>query len=227
MEAAHLTSQAQDAALWWPTTKDNGASAVNKVLGWIGYGYDFDTHYKKIEDNLNKINSEENVVAYLRKHYPSATDDELKAVAPLYIAESKDSFEKGASRFGWSAFEGATLFVGAGLSKIKTGKDAITKSVNTSAKTLTGSKGNPLNVIDGTNKPALINNRTYSGHSLDRMQRQGITPTVVENTIRPMNAVVGKRPGTAAYYDRVNHITVITDTKTGAVITVGYGKIKQ
>ncbi|WP_236127735.1 hypothetical protein [Cedecea colo] len=96
-----------------------------------------------------------------------------------------------------------------------------------SAKTPTGSKGNPLNVIDGSNKPAIINNRDYSSHSLDRMQRQGITPTAVENTIRPENAVVGKRPGTTAYYDVKNNITVITDTKSGTVVTVDYGKIKQ
>ncbi|HHN8460651.1 TPA: hemagglutinin repeat-containing protein [Morganella morganii] len=96
-----------------------------------------------------------------------------------------------------------------------------------SARTPTGSKGNPLNIIDGSNKPTIINNRNYSSHSLDRMQRQGITPTAVENTIRPENAVVGKRPGTTAYYDKDNHITVITDTKTDTVITVDYGKIKQ
>ncbi|MDU4176860.1 MAG: VENN motif pre-toxin domain-containing protein, partial [Serratia liquefaciens] len=96
-----------------------------------------------------------------------------------------------------------------------------------SAKTPTGSKGNPLNVIDGSNKPTIINSRDYSSHSLDRMQRQGITPTSVENAIRPENAVVGKRPGTTAYYDGKNNITVITDTKSGTVVTVDYGKIKQ
>ncbi|MBV5097335.1 hypothetical protein JZ788_16795, partial [Enterobacteriaceae bacterium YMB-R21] len=96
-----------------------------------------------------------------------------------------------------------------------------------SAKTPTGSKGNPLNVIDGQNKPSMIENRDYSGHSLDRMQRQGITPTTVENAIRPENAIQGKRPGTTAYYDSKNNITVITDTKTGTVVTVDFGRIKQ
>lgn len=100
-------------------------------------------------------------------------------------------------------------------------------SAEISAKTPTGSKGNPLNVIDGSNKPAIINNRNYTSHSLDRMQRQGITPTSVENVIRPENAVVGKRPGKTAYYDGKNNITVITDSKSGTVLTVDYGKIKQ
>jgi len=96
-----------------------------------------------------------------------------------------------------------------------------------SAKTPIGSKGNPLNVIDGQNKPSIIGNRHYSGHSLDRMQKQGITPTTVENAMRPENVIQGKRPGTTAYYDSKNNITVIADTKTGTVVTVDFGRIKQ
>jgi len=111
---------------------------------------------------------------------------------------------------------------------VETASKLINKASNEiSAKTPTGSKGNPLNVIDGQNKPVIIRNRDYSGHSLDRMQRQGITPTTVENAIRPENAVVGKRLGTTAYYDSKNNITVITDTKTGTVVTVDFGMIKQ
>ncbi|WP_409075532.1 DUF4258 domain-containing protein [Pantoea sp. C3] len=96
-----------------------------------------------------------------------------------------------------------------------------------SEKTPTGSKGNPLNIIDGKNKPVMIGNLDYSGHSLDRMQKQNITLTTVENAIRPENAIQGKRPATTAYYDSKNNITVITDTKTGTVVTVDFGRIKQ
>ncbi|HHG9984187.1 TPA: VENN motif pre-toxin domain-containing protein, partial [Yersinia enterocolitica] len=57
-----------------------------------------------------------------------------------------------------------------------------------SAKTPTGSKGNVLKVQDGSNRPTTINDRQFSGHALDRMQKQGITPTVVEGAIVPGNA---------------------------------------
>ncbi|WP_429072676.1 DUF637 domain-containing protein [Aeromonas veronii] len=96
-----------------------------------------------------------------------------------------------------------------------------------SAKTPTGSKGRPLEVRDGTNSPSIIDARNYSGHALDRMQKQGITPTVVDNVMKPENAILGKRPGTTAYYDAANNITVIADSKTGTVVTVDFGKIKQ
>ena len=53
-----------------------------------------------------------------------------------------------------------------------------------------GSKSNPM--IQPSNpsyqpvrdQPGTISNREYSGHALDRMQDRGITPSVVENTIK-------------------------------------------
>jgi hypothetical protein len=93
--------------------------------------------------------------------------------------------------------------------------------------TPTGSRGNRLDVTDGSNVPSTIGNLQYSGHALDRMQTQGITPSVVENAIIPGNAIPGKFPGTTAYYDSINRLTVITDTKSGKIITIDYGRIKQ
>ncbi|MDM1545850.1 VENN motif pre-toxin domain-containing protein [Ignatzschineria indica] len=101
------------------------------------------------------------------------------------------------------------------------GKEEVGKETNdVSASTPTGSKGNVLNIPDGINKPTTINDRQFSGHALDRMQRQGITPSTVESAINSQNAVVGKIPGTTAYHDKVNNITVITDTKSGRVGSV-------
>ncbi len=92
------------------------------------------------------------------------------------------------------------------------------------AATPVGRKGNPLTVRPGTNQPTTINGREFSGHALDRMQEKGIPPSVVENTIQQGQSVPGKVPGTTAYYDPVNDMTVITDSKSGRVITVGFGK---
>ncbi|MFI7974628.1 VENN motif pre-toxin domain-containing protein, partial [Serratia marcescens] len=53
-----------------------------------------------------------------------------------------------------------------------------------------GSKRNPMNQPSNPsyqpvrNQPGTIRNREYSGHALDRMQDRGITPSVVENTIK-------------------------------------------
>jgi len=51
-------------------------------------------------------------------------------------------------------------------------------------------------------------------------------PSVVENATRG-TAIRGKRPGTTAYYDADNNITVITDSASGRVVTADYGKIRQ
>jgi hypothetical protein len=91
--------------------------------------------------------------------------------------------------------------------------------------TPTGSKGNPLRT-NTLNSSGVVDGREYSGHAFDRMQQQGIMPSVVENATRGP-AIPGKVPGTTAYYDSANNITVITDTATGRVVTADYGKIRQ
>ncbi|MEV5595680.1 pre-toxin TG domain-containing protein [Streptomyces sp. NPDC052496] len=77
------------------------------------------------------------------------------------------------------------------------------------------------------NSPTRIGGRSYTGHALDRMQGRGIMPSVVEDTIRNGETVPGKRANTSAHYNYTDGITVITDTKTGDVITVAGGIIKQ
>ncbi len=46
-----------------------------------------------------------------------------------------------------------------------------------------GRLGSALEVTPGTNAPATIGGRLYTGHALDRMQGRGLTPAVVEDTI--------------------------------------------
>lgn len=97
------------------------------------------------------------------------------------------------------------------------------------ASTPTGSKGDNLFIPDPKNPintPTNIGGRDFSGHALDNMQSQGITPSAVENAINPANAMKGKAMGTTAYYDSVNDITVIKND-AGKIVTVDRGFIKQ
>ena len=94
-----------------------------------------------------------------------------------------------------------------------------------SAATPIGAKGRLLTVPDGTNAPATIGGREFSGHAVDRMQSQGMMPSAVENTIQGNSA--GKEAGTTAHYDPVNNITVITNSESGRVVTSDYGYINQ
>jgi hypothetical protein len=97
----------------------------------------------------------------------------------------------------------------------------------TPATTPVGSQGSRLTVPDGANPGGSVAGRDFSGHAFDRMQSQGIPPSVVENTIKSGQSIPGKVPGTTAFYDPVNNVTVITDTASGRVVTVDYGQIKQ
>ncbi|WP_405806208.1 DUF6531 domain-containing protein [Streptomyces sp. NBC_01187] len=102
----------------------------------------------------------------------------------------------------------------------------------TSPRTPTGRRGTQFDVAlpngrTASNSPGTINGRDYSGHAFDRMQKQGIMPSVVEHAITPSNMVIGKRAGTTAYHDQLNNLTIITDSTTGRVITADYGIIRQ
>ncbi len=93
--------------------------------------------------------------------------------------------------------------------------------------TPTGQAGSPMTVKPGTNSPSTIGGVSYSGHASDEMQSDGIVPSAVQNAIQNGTQVTGKNPGTVAYYDATNNITVVTSSSSGKVITVSYGKIRQ
>ena len=87
-----------------------------------------------------------------------------------------------------------------------------------------GRSGSPLEVNPGTNSPATIGGRDYSGHAVDRMQGRGVPPSAVESTIQTGVKTPGSYAGTSAHYDPVNNITVITDTSSGRVVTIRQGR---
>ena len=63
------------------------------------------------------------------------------------------------------------------------------------------------------NKPANIQGRAYSGHSLDQIQNRGFTPSVIQETIQRGSHSIGKNPGTMAYYDSTNDVTIILNAE--------------
>ena len=82
----------------------------------------------------------------------------------------------------------------------------------------TGRSGNPMNT-KGSNSPAVIGERTYSAHAVDRMQGRGVPPSAVENTIKA-GVTYPTNSGTTGYYDSTNNLRVIINSKTGDVVTV-------
>ena len=70
------------------------------------------------------------------------------------------------------------------------------------------------------NNAASINNKNYSGHALDQMQNRGIPLSVVDDTIENGEQFETNRPNTIGHYDPVNKIRVISNSKTGRIITV-------
>jgi RHS repeat-associated protein len=85
-----------------------------------------------------------------------------------------------------------------------------------------GRRGNPINVVPGTNAPREIGGRNYRGHALDQMQARGVPSSAVENTIRHGTPGTDPIPGRIRHYDPVNDLTVVTES--GTVVTVITGQ---
>jgi RHS repeat-associated protein len=92
------------------------------------------------------------------------------------------------------------------------------------ATTTVGRRGSPLKVPRGTNQPAVINGRSYSGHALDEMQSEGFTVSVVDDAIANGQASVGGS-GRIGYYSPANNITVVTESN-GKIVTVTSGRLR-
>lgn len=87
-----------------------------------------------------------------------------------------------------------------------------------------GRRSRPIDIKPGTNAPAEIGGRPYSGHALDRMQGRGIPPSAVDDVISGGQGVAG-RAGTRIHYSVDNHLSVVLG-RNGRVVTVGYGRFK-
>jgi hypothetical protein len=86
------------------------------------------------------------------------------------------------------------------------------------ASTPVGKPGSPMQVKPGTNAPATINGVRYSGHALDQMQARGVTPTVVQDTLRTGVRSQG-HSGRTVYTNANNRVTVVQE-RDGTIVTV-------
>jgi len=85
-------------------------------------------------------------------------------------------------------------------------------SVERKGISLAGSRRAPLEYAPFQtvrNETTVINNRTYVGHALDRMQDRGFMPSVIENAIETGKVSPTTIPGRVEYYDPVNNLRVI------------------
>ncbi|WP_017327099.1 RHS repeat-associated core domain-containing protein [Synechococcus sp. PCC 7336] len=83
-------------------------------------------------------------------------------------------------------------------------------------------RGGPIQVPPPANTRTTIGNREFSGHTLDRMQEQGLVPSVVEDAIQNGQRSAG-RDGTDLFFSPENNVTVVVDNATGSVITADFG----
>jgi hypothetical protein len=92
-----------------------------------------------------------------------------------------------------------------------------------SPSTPTGQRRSPMDVPRGTNAPTEIDGISYGGHSIDEMQSEGFTPSVVKDAIENGQEAVGAS-GRVGYYSPENKVTVIMEN--GRVVTVSSGYLK-
>ena len=84
------------------------------------------------------------------------------------------------------------------------------------ATTPVGRRGSPMDVPRGTNAPAEVGGRQYTGHALDQMQGRGVPPTAVDDAIRTGAPSAG-RDGATVYTNDQLRVVV---NPNGSVKTV-------
>ena len=112
------------------------------------------------------------------------------------------------------------------LSNQRQSLSSVTDSDPPSLSSPTGRSGFPLEVPRGTNEPTTIGNTYFTGHALDEMQSDGITPSSVFDTIQNGNSYSGRYPGTLRFFSSSNNMTVITNN-SGAIVTVYRGGVDR
>jgi RHS repeat-associated protein len=106
------------------------------------------------------------------------------------------------------------------------GRRVVTKTFYDEAGNATGKAkyGWELKVAPGTNSPAVIGGRSYSGHALDQMQGRGILPSAVEDAIG-YSTPAPSRGGTSVFYSSANDLSVVVNSE-GRVVTTSFGDLR-
>jgi hypothetical protein len=144
---------------------------------------------------------------------PSQVDDD--SIYPSWGIDDLIPLERVASalsRFG-GRIAGRMRWLGEGASAMRSAPPAST-IVGSRSVQMGVPKGAPINAAE------MIGGRQYTGHALDRMMGRGVTPSVVENTIKIGEKSVGKTARTLEFFDPKNKVGVVIDAATGRVITV-------
>jgi RHS repeat-associated protein len=131
-----------------------------------------------------------------------------------------------APRFAGLLGRTGTGIVGALASAGRGARNGVSKGITPPASAPVGRRGSHLDdhpFQPNRNPPGRISDRDFSGHSLDRMQDRGITPSVVENVIKTGRASPGNATNTTQYYDALNNVSVFLDNNTGRILTVRFG----
>jgi RHS repeat-associated protein len=114
---------------------------------------------------------------------------------------------------GYGAVKGVIAFNKLAKAPIQAAKLAKKlTSIERKGISLAGSRRAPLDYAPFQtvrNEATVINNRTYVGHALDRMQDRGFMPSVIENAIETGKVSPTTIPGRVEYYDPVNNLRVI------------------
>lgn len=166
-----------------------------------------------------------------------AGDDAARAAAEaakktVQLSDAEQAAARAALRDAErAAKEAAERAKGAAAKKAEEAAAAapVSEAAGVSARSPVGRTGRPLENAKfqpSRNPRGSVDGREYSRHAFDQMQNRGLTPSVVENTIRNGVAMPGKYAGTTLHYDAVNHVSIITENASGRVVTVSAGRLK-
>ncbi|MBP1149976.1 MULTISPECIES: RHS repeat-associated core domain-containing protein [Methylocaldum] len=184
----------------------------DRDTGLVRFGardYDPETGRWTAKDPIRFRGGDSNLYAYV-------LNDPINWVDPLGLVNTDPASPFGPFGPGGGGGGGGGSGFGAGLGGAKFAPPASAPS---------GRNGFPLQNApyqQTRNPDAVVNGRRYCGHALDQMQNRGLTPSVIEDTIKNGQRSPDPIPDRTRIYNSDNNITVIVEGND--VVTVIPGK---